>query len=125
MDIIKYWICACILIILEVLSLVCNQETMAVVSIGLCWLIVMIGFGIETFRFTDYIKSRYPAEYKNMLKWHKKRRKLFPQLHYRPLIYDPELARLQMRVRHYFKFVLFAVFVPFGIVLLFMVKAWR
>lgn len=116
MDIIIYWICASILVGLEALFLANHHETLSIICIGLIWLITVIGFGIETMKFSDYLKSKYPSEYINML--NKKRMSI--QLKYRPNPNDPLLERYQNRLRHYLQFILFGIFSPIGILVLFM-----
>lgn len=118
MGIIVYWFCVCILVSLEALFLVNHHETLSIMCIGFIWLITVIGFGIETMKFSDYFKSKYPLEYRDMLN----KKRLSNQLQYKPKPNDPLLERYQNRLKRYLQFVLFGIFSPIVILLLFMME---
>lgn len=111
-----YWICTLILISLETLFLVYGYETLPIVCVGLCWLGTVLGFGIKTIRFSDYLRLNYPLEYKNMLNT----KKILSQLKYKPRLNDPILVSHQTALTHYLRFMLFGILAPFIDFLLFM-----
>lgn len=115
MGVAVYWIFTCVLTGLETIFLVCGYETISILCIGLCWIVTVLGFGINGTRLSDYLKSNYPLEYQKMLE----SKKLSSQLKYRPKLKDPLLTKYQTAFIHYLRFVLFGIFAPFIVLILF------
>ena len=88
MGVAVYWIYTCVFIGLEIFFLVCGYETTSILCIGLCWIVTVLGFGINGIRLSDYLKSNYPLEYQKMLE----SKKLSSQLKYKPKLKDPLLT---------------------------------
>lgn len=113
---IMYWVCIFILVCLETFLLAHGFETLPIMCVGLCWMITTVGFLLKSIRFSDYLKSNYPTEYKNMLKT----KKLSYQLKYKPKANDSQLMRYQTELTHYLRFVPFGILAPFAGLLVFM-----
>lgn len=113
---IMYWVCIFILVSLETLLLAHGFETLPIMCVGLCWMITTVGFFLKSMRFSDYLRSNYPAEYKNMLR----EKRLSLQLKYKPRTNDSQLIRYQTELTHYLRFVPFGILTPIADLLVFM-----
>ncbi|WP_312832589.1 hypothetical protein [Sedimentibacter saalensis] len=114
----KYWVVACIFCCFEIIALKFNSDGFAIACMGVVWVIMVIGYGIEVMRFTDYYKEHHLEEYNKMLLESRGiRNGLKAQLTFDPG--DRELKILQQRLKNYFRFILFSVVVPSMILLIF------
>lgn len=99
----KYWLVACIFCCLEIIALKYNSDGCAIACMGVVWVIMVIGYGIQVMRITDYYKEHYWDEYNKMLHESRGMRNgLKAQLTFDPG--DRKLKILQQRLINYFRF---------------------